>query len=653
MSRIELFKRYGAPTVVAVLALTPLALMAQPPGGRGGRGGVQVDPSIPGLFQSRCQSCHATSERAPQPDDLKQRTADSVIDALTNGVMKPMAGGLTREQITQIAVYVTGRRPGEPLPVQITEVKCATNGPIVIRPGSWTKIAGDLQNTAYQKTPGLKASDIPRLKLKWAFAYRAGSYSTPIVVGDHLFMTSGSGGGFVSLDAKTGCVHWRNDEVSSRTSPMIVKSSISPSGWVTFLSLAGRGNEVAAYDLANGKQIWKSQPVETVGASHLTGTPALYNDILYVPVSGAEEGRNRGECCTFRGSLVALNAKTGAKLWQTYFINEPRTPTRKNRDGVQLQGPAGAASWSSPTIDAKRHQVLVTTGNSTTDGPTIGADSVIAIDLTSGKINWTTQTYENDNFLVGCRPPPSGVVPPNCPLANGPDYDYGASAIVVTARNGKDIVLTGQKSGVVHAIDAKTGKRLWDNQVGAGSSLGGIEWGMASDGRYVYASNSDIMRESEKAMQAAGTMDPKIPIPDAKPGLTAIDVVTGKTVWHYATPRLPCKWAPGTTKGRVPGCFHAQSQAVLLIPGAVFSGSTNGWFRAFDSATGKVIWEYDTTAQTYDTLNGVKNQPGGSLDSMAPTVVDGVVYTMVGYAGSAGVGSNNPNVLLAFSVDGK
>ena len=176
---------------------------------------------------------------------------------------------------------------------------------------------------------------------------------------------------------------------------------------------------------------------------------------------------------------------------------------------------------------------------------------------------------------------------------------------------------------------------------------------MASDGVNVYAPVSDLMRESEVAMQAAGTMDKRIVIPAGKPGLTAVNVVTGKTVWHFATPQLPCKWAAGTTKGRVPGCFHAQSQAVVMIPGAIFSGSTNGWFRAIDPKTGKPIWEYDTTGQTYDTINGVKGQPGGSVDSMAATVANGVVYVMSGYAGSAGVGNNNPNVLLAFSVDGK
>jgi polyvinyl alcohol dehydrogenase (cytochrome) len=663
VNRKDLFKRVGLPLVAAAIALTPLALLAQPPAGgpaasQGGgrRGGVQVDrAAMETLFSAQCDSCHKNAERAPQRDDLAQRTADNIIDVLTNGAMKPMAANLSHDQIVQLAVYLTGRQPGEAPPVKIADVKCATDGPISVTPGSWTKIAVDKENTAFQKTPGLKVADIPKLKLKWAWSFRASTYSQPVVVGDHMFITSGSGGGFYSLDANTGCYHWKNAAVTSRTTPMVEhRAGLSPSGWVTFLSIAGAGNQVAAYDLADGKQLWISKPVETVGASHLTGTPALWGDTLYVPVSGAEEGRSSGECCTFRGSLVALDAKTGEKKWQTYFIKEPRTPTRVNRDGVQLQGPAGAAAWSSPTIDVKRHQVLVTTGNSTTDGPTIGTDSVIAIDLTTGKTNWNTQTYPNDNFLVNCtRPPPSGVKAPNCPIANGPDYDYGASAIVATMKNGKDIILSGQKSGVVHAFDPKTGKVLWNNAVGVGSSLGGVEWGMASDGKLVYTGNSDLVRESEKYLQDTGAMDKSVFVPTPKPGLTAIDIATGKTVWHYDTPQTPCHYSATTTRGRPPGCFHANSQAVTLIPGAIFAGSTQGWFRAHDSKTGKVLWEYDTTGQTYDTINGVKGQPGGSIDSMAATVVNGVVYVMSGYAGSAGVGNNNPNVLLAFSVDGK
>jgi polyvinyl alcohol dehydrogenase (cytochrome) len=671
----DLIKRVGLPIAAAAIILTPIALLAQPPaggapgvrggdagqagrgGGRGGRGGVQVDrAAMETLFNAQCDSCHKNAERAPQRDELAQRTADNVIEVLTNGAMKSMAANLSKDQVTQLAVYLTGRQPGEALPVKVADVKCATDGPITVAPGSWSKIAVDKENTAFQKNPGLKASDVPKLKLKWAWSFRASSYSQAVVVGDHMFITSGSGGGFYSLDAKTGCYHWKNEAVTSRTTPMVEhRPGLSPSGWVTFLSLAGGGNQVAAYDLADGKQLWISKAVETVGASHLTGTPALWGDTLYVPVSGAEEGRSSGECCTFRGSLVALDAKTGEKKWQTYFIKEPRTPTRKNRDGIQLQGPAGAAAWSSPTIDIKRHQVLVTTGNSTTDGPTIGTDSVIAIDLTTGKTNWNTQTYPNDNFLVNCtRPaPPPAQKAPNCPTANGPDYDYGASAIVVSMKNGKDVILSGQKSGVVHALDAKTGKVLWNNAVGVGSSLGGVEWGMATDGKTVYASNSDLVRESEKYLQDTGLMDKSVFVPAPKPGLTAIDIATGKTIWHYATPQTDCHYAAGTTRGRAPGCFHANSQAVTLIPGAIFAGSTQGQFRAHDPKTGKVIWEYDTTAQTYDTINGVKGQAGGSIDSMAATVANGVVYVMSGYAGSAGVGNNNPNVLLAFSVDGK
>jgi polyvinyl alcohol dehydrogenase (cytochrome) len=90
-----------------------------------------------------------------------------------------------------------------------------------------------------------------------------------------------------------------------------------------------------------------------------------------------------------------------------------------------------------------------------------------------------------------------------------------------------------------------------------------------------------------------------------------------------------------------------------VIPGVVFQGSLDGWFRAYDSATGKIVWEYSTTAQTYDTLNGVKAQPGGGIDGMGPTVANGMVYVVSGNNGAARVGSNGVNVLLAFSPDGK
>ena len=282
MNSLQFIKRVGLPAVAAALLLAPMMANAQPPGGGrgGGRGGpprVQVDQAATeALFNTRCQTCHTNAERAPARDELKQRTADNIIDILTNGVMKPMAGGLTPDQIRQLGVYLTGRQPGEALPVQIKDVMCTSDTPLKVTPGSWTKIAGDNENTAFQKIPGLKAADVSKLKLKWAFAFRASSYGQPIVVGDHLFLTSGSGGGFYSMDANSGCVHWKNEAVNSRTTPMVEhRADLSPSGWVTFLSLAGNGNQVAAYDLQNGKQLWISGPVETVGASHLTGSPAL------------------------------------------------------------------------------------------------------------------------------------------------------------------------------------------------------------------------------------------------------------------------------------------------------------------------------------------------------------------------------------------
>jgi polyvinyl alcohol dehydrogenase (cytochrome) len=140
---------------------------------------------------------------------------------------------------------------------------------------------------------------------------------------------------------------------------------------------------------------------------------------------------------------------------------------------------------------------------------------------------------------------------------------------------------------------------------------------------------------------------------EPKPGLTAIDPFTGKTAWHTPAPKSECQWYGDRSRDRAIGCFPAQSAAATVIPGVVFSGTTDGWFRAYDSATGKPIWQFNSTAQKYDTVNGVKGQPGGSIDGMGATVANGMVYQFSGFNGASNTGGNGTNVLLAFSVDGK
>ena len=629
------------------------------------------------LFQVNCKTCHEPAiDRAPSRTDMAQRSGADITQVLTTGPMQPMASGMTADQVKALATFLSrDRAGGNPLtagaaaaapaaagappargpvgPVPPTTDKmCATNSPISAGKSDWTSWGIDSANSHYQKTPGLKSADVPKLKLKWAMSIRGSSYSAPTVIGDWMFFVS-RGGGMYALDAHTGCVHWHNADVNSRTTPMIVQSKVSPSGWLTVLGAPGR--VAKAYDLQTGKEIWTSPSLESHTSGNITGSPLVVGDQVFVPITSGEEGAGlqlNYPCCSFRGSVVALDLATGKIQWKTYTVTEPMHPTIKNPVGTQLQGPAGGAIWSSPTADPKKGVLYVATGDSYTAAPTLGADAIMAMDMKTGKIKWSTQVTKADNFLGGCLQIGHSA---NCPDPEGPDYDFGNPPIVIDLPGGKQVIASGQKSAIAYGMDADTGKLLWKTQVGAGSSLGGIEWGMASDGKRLYVPNSDIVTMMEEARRARGERLLNFDPAPSRPSVNALDPATGKILWTTPTPKAACKYAGDRSRDRLanPPCLNAQSAAVTIIPGALFSGATDGWFRAYDPATGKIIWEYSTTAQTYDTLNGVKGQPGGGIDSMGPTVANGMVYTFSGYGGSANIGGNPLNVLLAFSVDGK
>jgi polyvinyl alcohol dehydrogenase (cytochrome) len=248
---------------------------------------------------------------------------------------------------------------------------------------------------------------------------------------------------------------------------------------------------------------------------------------------------------------------------------------------------------------------------------------------------------EKDNFVMGCGPTSQTG---NCPSPMGPDYDFGATPVLMTLKGGKQVLVAGQKSGIAYGFNPDNGQLVWKTQVGVGSALGGIEWGIGADDARVYVPVSDLgvlMGE----MRGRPSKEP------AKPGLNALDPATGKLVWSTPAPKAPCVYA--SDKGKPSVCARSQSAAPAIMPGVVFQGALDGWFRAYDAATGKIVWEHSTTAQTYDTLNGIKGQPGGGIDGMGPTIAHGMVYLTSGNNGAARVGSNGVNVLLAYSVDGK
>jgi polyvinyl alcohol dehydrogenase (cytochrome) len=349
-------------------------------------------------------------------------------------------------------------------------------------------------------------------------------------------------------------------------------------------------------------------------------------------------------CCTFRGSLAALDIRTGKMLWKTHTISEPLQNSR-DVGGKTLTGPAGAAVWAAPSLDLKRGLVFIVSGDSYTDVPSIGPDSVMAIDIATGKIRWQHQVTEKDNFVMGCGPASQSG---NCPTPLGPDFDFGATPVEMTIAGGKQVLVAGQKSGMAYGFNPDTGALIWKQQLGVGSALGGIEWGIGADDHKVYIPVSDFGSVASEGRP----MRPGAPAqPPGRPGLNAVDPATGKVIWFTPAPKAPCHYASdGARQSR---CIRSQSAAPAIIPGVVFEGALDGWFRAYDAKTGKIVWEYSTTAQTYDTVNGVKTQPGGGIDGMGPTVAHGMVYVVSGNNGAARVGSNGVNVLLAFSPDGK
>ena len=380
-------------------------------------------------------------------------------------------------------------------------------------------------------------------------------------------------------------------------------------------------------DAATGALVWKVA-AETFPSARLTGSPVLHEGRLYVPVSSSEEGVGSltdYECCRFRGSVVALDAATGRQIWKTHTIPEEPRPVRKNAKGVQLWGPSGAPIWSSPVVDPVRRTLYVTTGNNYSDPTTATSDAFMAMDLETGRILWTHQVTARDAYVSACRLTDKT----NCPEANGPDFDFAASPILVTLGNGRRALVAGHKSGNVYAVDPdREGARLWETRVGEGGSMGGVQWGSAADGEHVYVALSDLGRIMLSYTQFTDADRTR------GGGMFALRLADGARVWH--TPPPPCDARPR--------CSPAQSGAVSALPGVAFAGSLDGHLRAYSASTGAVVWDYDTV-RTYETVNGVPAR-GGSLDGPGPVIGGGMVFVNSGYTVDGGAPGN---VVLAFA----
>ena len=588
-----------------------------------------VPPNATGaeIYQLRCATCHdKPTARIPPRAQIVKRSTENVIETMTTGTMKQWAEGLAPAQIRSVALYltgdVTGRPASPPSPTTNDNLCKETAPPLTLNEVQWNGWGRDLDNSRYQPKPGISAADVPRLKVKWAWRH-PGPMATgqPTIIGNRLFVTTEAGQLF-SLNAQTGCTYWSIKAGAALRSAITV-GALPEGGKAKFaLYFGDLKATMHSVDADSGEVIWTTK-VEDHPLSRITGSPVLYRNRLYVPVSSIEEVAGREakyECCKFRGSLVALDAHTGKILWKSFTVQEEPKPFKKNSAGTQMYGPAGGAIWSAPTIDPKRKVVYVATGNSYTDVPTGHSDAIMAFDLETGSLKWVNQVTPKDNFLVGCRQPGVG----NCPEDAGPDHDFGSSPILRSSPNGKQILLAGQKSAVIYALDPdKSGTILWQVRLGGGGALGGIEWGFTADEKNVYVPVADTTG------------------PQRKPGLTALQISTGKQLWHVPAPAASCSWGEAR-------CNNSQSAAATLIPGVIFSGTVDGHLRAYATKDGTIIWDVDT-ALPIPTVNGGVTS-GGALDGGGPTIANGVLYTNSGYGKIVG---QPGHLLLAFTVDGK
>lgn len=561
-------------------------------------------------------------------------SAQTLRFALTEGVMQQQGAGVPRDQFQQLIGYLAGNEATgdnwvagmmckpEQRTIDLKQpLAFAMNG---VEPGNMRRL------TAQQA--GLSSADLRSLELAWAIAFpKVTSLRTnAVIVGSTMFYAPAPTGKLLALDVQSACVKWAYEAgVPLRSS--ISYGELGAGGKKALIFGDTRGN-VHTVDPLTGTLIWKALARHD-NTGGITGAPVLHGNRIVVPISSSGVGRGadpKHECCEGHGAVVALDATTGAKLWTAHTMEDATYTGKVSATGIKQRGPSGAPIWSTPAIDAKRGLVYSGTGQATSLPATNTSDAILAIDVASGELKWAFQALARDVWHLGCQfdPKKSG---PNCPSAADSvlkDYDFGAAVVIAKRRNGRDVLLAGQKSGDLWGLDPDAnGKVLWRQTFGTGTPLGGIHWGLAADEERVYAPINDPDLEEPGFVP--------------HPGMNAIDIETGKVVWQRPV-------QPDCSNGReqryaLCGRRYGLSAAPLVVDKSVVAAAIDGRIYIYDGASGDIVWQYDTL-RDFETLNGVPGK-GGGIDSHSIFAGGGMLFVGSGYGA---FGQPPGNVLLAF-----
>jgi polyvinyl alcohol dehydrogenase (cytochrome) len=565
-----------------------------------------------------CAACHDTgANRAPPSSALANLSPAAIVRIVTDGPMKEQAASLSAEEKVAVAEFITGHMLGAQTAAK--PLMCpadaawfdAAQAPVF---EGWGLDAGNT-HAIPASVARLDKASLGRLKLKWALGFPDTLYSrSQPALADGALFVGGDDGTVYALDPKSGCAHWTFNASGAIRSGVVVSGGTAPR--VYFGDVLGKAY---ALDARSGKLVW-SRAVDAHPNATLTASPALHDGVLYMPVSSLEEPAAAvatHECCTFRGSVAAIDAATGAEKWRAWMVGKP-TPQGKNARGVTRWGPSGVAIWSTPVVDAARGLVYVVTGDNYSAPTTPLSDSIVALDMKTGAVRWHYQATKDDAWNVSCGFADVG----NCPGKGGPDFDFGSAPVLAKGADGREYLLAGQKSGLLYALDPASGKLRWQKRVGRGGVFGGIHFGIAAQGGTEFVPVTDLTDGGTYTLPA-------------RPGVYALDVATGRSVWS-----APAADACG---GRA-FCHPGYGAAISVTPDYVLAGSMDGHLRAFDAATGKVLWDADTNAP-FTTVSGLAAHGGSMAGGAAPLAYDGMVIVNSGYGG---LGKMPGNVLLVY-----
>ena len=576
------------------------------------------------LYQTRCAACHTVQgkDMGPALAAMRAMSYAQVLFAVTRGKMREHARGLSREERGQLIAFVAGDAAGETHAAAWCEDLSVSLDAAV--PGWGFGPA----NTRFQRESRIDAHNVAELELAWAFGLPdvAEARSHPVVTADTVFVGAVSGHVF-ALDRATGCMKWRY----AAETPLRTPLTLGRVGDRDALFIGDVATFVHAVDAAMGNLLWK-RSVGLFDASMLTAGVAQHGERLFVPISafGVALARNpEYECCTSHGAVRALDAATGDVLWTTR-MTPPAEQTYRSSAGTQMWGPSGAAVWTTPTVDAKRGRIYVGTGENTSTPATELSDAIVALDMETGAVAWSFQGTTGDAFNMAC----GFRRGPSCPKEDGPDFDFGASPVLAALPDGTDVLVAGQKSGVVHLLDAATGQLRWQRRLSEGTALGGVHWGIAVSGDRV----------------VVPVADPEFPRRGytPKPAVHALDLATGAVVWtHLAERGCVFEGSPRRAAEAWPECsyFYGFSAAASATADLAFAGALDGTAYAFSLADGAILWSHDTV-RPYDTVNGVEAH-GGAIDNPGIQIAGDMVFVQSGYAL---FGQMPGNVLLAFRL---